>query len=311
MESIECQTYPNYEIVVADNASSDTSIECIRENFPRIRLIKNTSNLGFARAANEVEKESRGEYLLFLNMDTWMEPDLIDLLASKIRDNPRIAICGCTQLSYDSKTVLNSGSTTDFLGYPVAPESEKEILYADGASLMIRRKVFEDLGGFDSRYFMYGEEVDLCWRALVAGHDVTVAANARIRHFSGGTVIQRDQTYEVKRFRRYFFERNSLCSLLKNYSLGTLAWVLPSRVVVMSYEIGLLILTGHGIFAIDIARAISWNLRYLRETLFLRGKTQRARRKSDAFVMRRMTKKLAIVIAFSSVSKKSSGLAWK
>jgi GT2 family glycosyltransferase len=311
LESIRNQRYPNHEVLVLDNASSDGSARYIRANFPEVRIMTSATNMGFAKAANGVANEARGEYLLFLNMDTWFEGDLLEALVSGMREDPNLGICGCTQLSYDSSKFLNSGSTTDFLGYPVFPDAAKGILYADGASLFVKKTVFKDLGGFDSQYFMYGEEVDLCWRALVAGYDVAIARAAIVRHSTGGTVVKPGQIYEIKRFRRYLYERNSLRTLLKNYSLHTLFWVVPARIVVMSYEFLLLTGTSHMEFALDIARAITWNFWNLRETIKLRRSVQDRRKVSDKVVMSRMRSKLAIVMALAEARKSASKVVWK
>ena len=288
LESIESQTYSNIEVTIVDNASTDGSVQLIRKNFPELKLVANERNWGYARAANQAMDESAGEYLFFLNMDTWLEPNLIEVLVSKIQESPSMLICGCTQLSYDSTQLLSSGLTTDFLGYPATPDAGKGILYADGASMLVGRSAFESLGGFDPVYFMYGEEVDFCWRALITGYDVVNVAGAIVRHNTGGTAPMIGQIYEIKRFRRYLYERNSLRTLLKNYSVPTLAWVFPLRISIMLYEIAFLTASKHGRFAIDVAKAITWNFRNLRETLTLRGRVQDHRTISDRVVMKRM-----------------------
>jgi GT2 family glycosyltransferase len=311
LESIEDQTYRNFEITIVDNASSDGSVEYIRENFPKARLVVNERNLGYSRAANQAEENSEGEYLFFLNMDTWLEASVLEVLVSRIQRDSSRPILGCTQLSYDSKQLLNSGSTTDSLGYPVRPVAGKGILYADGASLFVARSVFESLGGFDPSYFAYGEEVDFCWRALIFGYDVLNVAAARIRHNTGGTAIRAGQVYEVKRFRRYLYERNSLRTILKNYSLSTLIWVFPTRIIVMLYEITFLTFARHEVFATDVVRAITWNLRNLKETLTARCLIQSRRTKSDRVVKERMINQLAIVRALINARRNASEIVWK
>jgi GT2 family glycosyltransferase len=311
LESIESQTYRNFEVTIIDNSSSDGSVEFIHENFPNLRLVINKQNVGYASAANQAMENSEGEYLFFLNMDTWLEPNVLETLVSRIQRGPERLICGCTQLSYDSKQHLNSGLTTDLLGYPVSPVIGRGILYADGASMFVARSAFQSLGGFDSRYFAYGEEVDFCWRAIISGYDVVNVAAARVRHNTGGTAIRTGQVYEVKRFRRYLFERNSLRTLLKNYSSFTLVWVFPVRITVMIYEIAFLTFTRHEEFAVDVARAIMWNLRNLKDTLRLRCLIQSRRTKSDGVVKKRMINELAIVRSFVDSRRDASGIVWK
>lgn len=310
LESLRNQTYRNREVIVFDNASSDDSVAYIGKNFPEIKIVTSNANFGFAKAANEAETVARGEYLFFLNMDTWFERDLLEVLVSTMRENTDWGICGCTQLGYDSSEFLNSGSTTDYLGYPMPPDAQKGILYADGASLFVTKPVFDDLGGFDSEYFMYGEEVDLCWRALIAGYDVGTAPSAIIRHKTGGTVIKEGQVYAVSRNRRYLYERNSLRTLLKNYSLRTLLWALPMRIIVMFYEYVVLAVTRHTDFAEDIGRAMMWNFQNAGETLILRQRVQESRRTSDRLVMRRMRNKSATVTALIQAQDSASSIVW-
>jgi GT2 family glycosyltransferase len=176
--------------------------------------------------------------------------------------------------------------------------------------MFVTRSVFESLGGFDSRYFTYGEDVDFCWRALISGYDVVNVAAARVRHNTGGTAIRTGQVYEVKRFRRYFSERNSLCTLLKNYSSRTLVWVFPIRIAVMVYETVFLTIAGHEAFAVDVVRAITWNLRNLKETLILRRVIQSRRTKSDQIVKKRMVNGLAIVRALIDARRNASRISW-
>jgi GT2 family glycosyltransferase len=177
--------------------------------------------------------------------------------------------------------------------------------------MFVTRSAFERLGGFDPRYFIYGEDVDFCWRALISGYDVVNVAAARVRHNTGGTAVTAGKAYEVKRFRRYLYERNSLRTVLKNYSSLTLVWVLPIRIMVMLYEVAFLTFARHVVFATDVVRAITWNLRNLKETLTLRCLIQSRRTKSDEVVKKRMINELAIVRALIEARRNSSGIVWK
>ena len=149
LKSIQSQTYADFEVIVVDNASSDGSVQYVRENFPSVRIIGNDGNLGYALANNEAAKLASGDYMLFLNVDTWVRPDLLERLVSKVSSDSRIGVCACTQLSYDAMVTLNSGLTADLLSYP-SGQTTSEILYADGASLFVSKSIFVSLGGFDS-----------------------------------------------------------------------------------------------------------------------------------------------------------------
>jgi GT2 family glycosyltransferase len=177
--------------------------------------------------------------------------------------------------------------------------------------MFVTRSAFEQLGGFDPSYFIYGEDVDFCWRALIFGYDVVNVATARVMHNTGGTAIRADKVYEVKRFRRYLYERNSLRTLLKNYSSLTLVWVIPIRITVMLYEMAFLTFSRHEVFAADVIRAIVWNLRHMKDTLTQRCLIQARRTKSDKVVKKRMMNELAIVRALIEARRNGSGIVWK
>lgn len=310
-ESLKKQTYPNYEVIMVDNASTDGSVSYVQKCFPWVRVIQNSTNIGYAKANNEAEKEASGEYLLFLNMDTWVKPDLLNVLVSTVISNPKIGVCACTQLSYDGKQRLSTGLTTDLFAYPIKPNKQKQILYSDGASLFVKRLVFRQIGGFDPAYFMYGEDVDLCWRVLLSGHDVVATGSAIVGHKSSGTIIQSGKIYQTNKLRRYMAERNSIRTVLKNYSAHTLIYILPLRAVITFLQIVFFFLIRQHTFANAEIRAVVWNLRKLKETFALRCAVQRTRKISDRTITRRMSKLLGIAKSFAAIRQGSLGINWK
>lgn len=310
-ESLRKQAYPNYEVIMVDNASTDGSVSYVRESFSWVKIIENPTNLGYTKANNEAEKRASGEYLLFLNMDTWVKPDLLNVLVSTAISNPKIGVCACTQLSYEGKQRLSAGLTTDLFAYPIKSNKQEQILYSDGASLFVKRLVFRQIGGFDPAYFMYGEDVDLCWRVLLSGYDVVATLSAIVGHKSGGTLIRSGKIYQANRLRRYLAERNSLRTILKNYSAHTLIYILPLRVVITFLQIVFFLLIRQHTFASVEIRAVVWNLRKLKETFALRCAVQRTKRISDRTVMRRMSKVLGVARSFAAIRQDSLGMNWK
>ncbi|MGQ9640379.1 MAG: glycosyltransferase family 2 protein [Candidatus Bathyarchaeia archaeon] len=307
LDSLRKQVYPNYEVIMFDNASTDGSVNYVRENFHWVKIIENPTNLGYAKANNEAEKAASGEYLLFLNVDTWVKPDLLNALISTVMNNPKIGACACTQFSYDGKQRLNSGLTTDLFAYPINPNKKEQILYSDGASLFVKRQVFRRIGGFDPAYFMYGEDVDLCWRILLSGYDVVAAQSAIVGHKTSGTYVKPGKIYQINQLRRYLAERNSLRTILKNYSAHTLLYILPLRAVITLLQIAFFSLIRQYAFVILEIRAIIWNLRKLKDTFALRCVVQQTRRISDRMVMRGMSKLLGLARSFTEIRQGSLG----
>ena len=136
------------------------------------------------------------------------------------------------------------------------------------------------------------------------------AGHAVIYHDSAGTFARKGRAYKIKRQRRYLVERNSLRTMLKNYSVQTLAWTIPARMIILFYEMLFLIATRKSGFAADLLRALKWNASNLRETLRSRQLVQRGRKQPDRVIMRRMNKSLAIVASLTILQKESSGIVW-
>jgi GT2 family glycosyltransferase len=309
LDSVKKLEYPNYEVIVVDNASTDGSVSYVQNNLHSIRLIKNLKNLGYAKANNEAAKEANGEFLLFLNADTWIKPNLLNELVSTITINPNAGVCCCTQLSYDGTQRLNSGLTTDLFAYPLEPTNQEKILYSDGASLFVKRFVFEQVGGFDPAYFMYGEDVDLGWRILLAGYDIVVAKSAIVGHKSPGTLASSGKKYYANKLRRYLAERNSFRTLLKNYSALTLLYILPLRSIIM-IQVTFFFLIRRSDFAIVEINAVFWNLKKLKETFALRYVVQKNRKVPDRLIMLKMGKIIGLARSFVAIQQNSLGINW-
>jgi GT2 family glycosyltransferase len=213
---LSVQRYPppiSWEIVVVDNASHDGSPELVEEEFPEVRLIRNSMNLGFAAANNKGLQVSRGDYLFFLNSDAELLPHSLDPLIDHLETHPHVGIVGPSEQFRNGRiypTVCpfpnipyllftHTGLRRRFYRnkwinpyrglWERAQNTEKPtaVDWLSGASLLVRRKVFDDIGPFDEGYFFYMEETDLCARAHGAGWEVTFIPKARIIHHGGGS----------------------------------------------------------------------------------------------------------------------------
>ena len=204
-------TRTEYEIIVVDNGSSDGSAEAIARAFPHVRLIESPENLGFARATNLQAGEARGDKLLLLNTDTVVLDGAIDALMEFSRRVPEARIWGGRTLFADGS--LNPTSCwgrmsgwsclTQALGLSAAfPESrllnpraypgwlrdsEREVDIVTGCLFLIDRAFWMELGGFDPRFFMFGEEAELCLRAKEAGARPMITPAATIVHYDGAS----------------------------------------------------------------------------------------------------------------------------
>lgn len=226
-------TYPNYEIIIVDNNSSDDSIEFVKNNFPKIMIIKLEKNYGFAEPNNIGAKNARGDFLLFLNNDTIVEPNFVSELVKVITQNSKIAICQSLLLKPNGD-IDSSGDFVDIYGRAFNSRNKvtsvQRILSARGASMLINKKIFQELGGFDENFFASFEDVDLGWRACICGYDVMLVPNSIVYH-EGSQTIKKISSELV-----FHSTKNSLMLRLVNFetsyalkSLLTMLFVVMAR----------------------------------------------------------------------------------
>ncbi len=198
-----------YEIIVVDNASDDGSIEFLQEKFPEIKLIINEKNLGFSKANNIGLKHAGGEYILLLNPDTIVQEDTFEKMINFFEKTPDAGMAGCKILNPDGTLQLACrrsfpGPWTSFCKvtglsnlfpnsrlfarYNLTYLNENETYEVDavsGSFMMIKREVYEKVGNLDEQFFMYGEDLDWCYRMQKAGYKVYYVHNTTIIHYKG------------------------------------------------------------------------------------------------------------------------------
>ncbi|MDP7666347.1 MAG: glycosyltransferase family 2 protein, partial [Candidatus Poseidoniia archaeon] len=182
LDSLTKSTYPNIEIVVVDNASTDGSPDWVAENHPDINLVRCSENHGYAGGCNRGAAEAEGEFLLFLNNDTIHEPGWIEPLVESMEVDETVAAVQPKILNYFERNKFDyaggAGGALDILCFPFVRgrvffeleedegqyDSAAEIFWASGTAFLVRKSVFEDSGGFDESFFAHQEEIDLQWR---------------------------------------------------------------------------------------------------------------------------------------------------
>lgn len=291
LETLHSQDYQNFEIIFVDNNSEDDSVEFVREKFKKVIIIQNKENLGFGKANNIGVGKSHGDILFFLNNDTQCFQDTLENLI-KCRNKSKINIL-CPAILNQEGECLEKGlfsSGMDFLGTPIGPN--KKMFYVEGCSMMISKKDFLRLGGFDERYFMYSEDIDLCWRAHLQGMKLGICDNSKLIHFGGGssekTRYDKKAKHVVPVFRRYEVEKNNLRNLLKNYRFFNLLWTVPLFVVQNFFEALLYLVSGNSRMVKVIWKAFYWNLVNVKDTLEERKKVQKTREVGDLKIFSKM-----------------------
>ena len=218
------------QIIVADNQSTDDSVEFLKNKYPQVSIIINPSNDGFAQGYNLALKQVNAEYYVLLNSDVevtenWLHP-IIQLMDS----NPKIAACQPKILDYNHKTKFEyagaAGGFMDKYGYPFCRgrifnvlEEDKgqyndavEVFWSTGACMFVRAEAFWKVGGFDGDYFAHMEEIDVCWRMKNIGYQIYVEPKSVIYHVGGGTLNKLSPKNTFLNF------RNNLITLTKNAS---------------------------------------------------------------------------------------------
>jgi GT2 family glycosyltransferase len=202
-----------FEVIVVDSGSFDSCERIIHNEFPTVQFIQSNNNIGFAKANNYGAEKASGKYLLFLNPDTEIIDDAVSGLMSIMKSLPDAAVLGCKLLNSDGSlqtscvqlfpTILNQVLDSEIINrnYPILSPSivdylRKETVKVEmvsGACMMIRKKVFEEIGKFSSEYFMYTEDLDLCYKAHHAGYSNYYTGAFSVIHHGGGSSQQRKE----------------------------------------------------------------------------------------------------------------------
>ena len=228
LPSVTRFTPPEIPVVVADNASTDDSLEFLRRHYPRVRLIVLDKNYGFAEGYNRALQQVNADFWVLLNSDMevsdgWIEP-VVDLM----EQDSLVGACQPRIRAYHQRSHFEyagaAGGFLDRLGYPfcrgrilheVEPdngqyEQQAEVFWATGACMFVRADAFRQAGGFDSRFFAHMEEIDLCWRLRNLGYKMMVCPQSVVYHVGGGTLPKSNPRKTFLNF------RNSLWLLAKN-----------------------------------------------------------------------------------------------
>jgi GT2 family glycosyltransferase len=284
LPSVLSTRYVNYEVIVADNGSSDDSITFLEKNYPSIRLIRFATNLGFARGYNEALKQVETDYYILLNSDVEVEAGWLDPMVRLLESDQHIAACQPKIRSYANKKMFEyagaAGGWLDKYGYPFAKgrvfdvseedkgqyDQSEPIFWASGAALFIRPAVFHAAKGFDEYFFAHQEEIDLCWRIQLAGHKIYSCPAAVVYHVGGGTLPRGNS------LKTYLNFRNNRIMLSKNMPLSKKIWVMPARNFLDGISAWKGLLTGDGGYFIAILRAqfafMKWWLFYQKKSVF-------------------------------------------
>jgi len=291
LPSVSATSYSNYEIVVADNGSTDDSLLFLQEKYAFARIIRFPVNYGFAKGYNEALKLVEADYYVLLNSDAEVSVDWLQPMVALLEVDRTIAACQPKILSFTNKKVFEysgaAGGWIDKFGYPFAKgrifdvceqdrgqyDDSSLIFWVSGAAMIIRSSVFHGVKGFDEYFFAHQEEIDLCWRIQLAGHKLMSCPESVVYHVGGGT-LPRGNTKKT-----YLNFRNNQIMLAKNLPWTEKWWKIPFRVFLDLVSATKGLFTGDGGYFVAIIRAhlafLKWILLKQHKSIFPERKNGR------------------------------------
>jgi GT2 family glycosyltransferase len=221
--------YENQRILLVDNASTDDSLEVVRERFPSVEVMRNPANLGFSEGNNmgiQVALERGADYIVLLNPDTKVEPGWLGALIAVGESDPRIGILGAVQLEYDGAdfndwTKIAAREHLDELRRMESARSYIPMTWVEGACFAVKRIVLEEVGLLDPIFSSFYEEMDLCRRAICQEYKVVLVPRSSVRHYRGGSWlsgqrIARERDYRCDRSQFIYSATDPRSSLAGN-----------------------------------------------------------------------------------------------
>lgn len=243
LPSVKATKYDNFEIIVADNASTDDSVEFMKQHYPEIRLIVLDKNYGFTGGYNRALKAIDTDYYVLLNSDVEVDSNWLQPMVDLVKTNPKIAAIQPKLIAEHNRKQFEyagaSGGFIDRYGFPFCRgrifesletdtgqyNDNMQVFWASGAALFINAKIYHLVGGLDEDFFAHMEEIDLCWRLQNHGYEIWVSPESIIYHVGGGT-LQKSNPRKT-----YYNFRNGLILLLKNLPKGKVFWVICFRLL--------------------------------------------------------------------------------
>lgn len=241
LPSVCATDYPDVEIIVADNASTDDSIAWLTTHYPSVHVVRHPANWAFARGNNAAVPYATGDIIVLLNNDVEVSPGWLTPLVDRFKTEPDLGAVQPKLLQYTDRSKFEyagaSGGFLDRLGYPFTRgrmlfqmetdtgqyDDARDIFWASGAAIMVRREAWEAAGGLDEHFVMHMEEIDFCWRLHRAGWRVAVEPSSVVYHIGGASLPQGSARKTFLNF------RNNLLMLYKNLPARTFYGVLAVR----------------------------------------------------------------------------------
>jgi len=235
LASLSKQTFTAFETILVDNGSSDGSIEFVEKNFPAVKILKLDKNQGFCQGNNIGLQHSSGDFIALLNNDTLVDIYWLEKLIKAMTKHPHVGICASCIVNYYSRDVLDTaGDGFDIcgIGYKIGErmpvtefQKERYVFGACAGAVLYRRSMIDDIGFFDKRFFAVGEDVDLSFRAILAGYKCLYVPDAIVYHKVSQTIGNNSD------FLLYHSRRNVEYTFFKNMPFPLIIVTLPLHII--------------------------------------------------------------------------------
>lgn len=297
LASLRQQAYPDYEIILVDNASSDRSLEIVRQHGDAVTLVASEHNLGFAKGNNLGVQHADGDYLAFLNPDTVVHPDWLAELVRAMQTIEGAGLATAKILLLSQPDRINTcGNDVHFTGIPTVRgwmqpadtmNRREEVCSVSGACFLISRQVFEEVGGFNDDFFLYSEDNDLAWRAQLAGYSCWYIPTSVIYH-------RYAPRFGAEKF--YYLERNRYRLVLQNFRWKTIALLVPALALSDVVTWGYALMQGRAHVAAKL-RVYKWFLTQWQTWAAARARVSSFRRAPDREILKRCSFRLSYGLA--------------
>ena len=301
LRSLSGTTYPNFETIIVDNASTDESVKMVENQFSSVKLIKLDSNKGYAGGCNAgILASEEAEYVVLLNNDVKVTHDWLSHLVKSMEEDEGVAACQPKILSIADESMFDysgaAGGLMDKYAYPFARgriiatierdegqyDQPEELFWASGTACILRKSALDEVGILDETFFAHMEEIDLNWRLHLKGYKIRFVPESVIYHQSGGTLSA--ETFKKK----YLNHRNSMLMMMKNYSMGYLIKLLPARILIELLALGYSLMSADFNRFIGIIAALLWVLTHPVYLFRQRKVVQKMREVSDKELMKNL-----------------------
>lgn len=235
LNSLLKQTFKDFDVIVVDDASTDNSVKFVMDRYPMVSIIRLPDNKGFCTAVNEGIKNSSGEYIALLNNDTEVGPGWLDALYNSINARADVGFCASKILYFNNRNIIESagiGFSSELAGFPIGAflnmdsyDQIREVFGACACAAIYRRKMLDEIGLFDESFFMIGDDIDISFRAQLAGYRCLYVPNAIVYHHGSASL----KSWSSKRV--HYICKNEINVIIKNVPLK----ILFKKIVTLLY----------------------------------------------------------------------------